>query len=151
MKTVDYPPEQISSSARETILLGEEFGKSLAAGNVVALSGGLGAGKTCFTKGIAAALGITEEVTSPTYTIVCEYEGFIPLRHIDAYRLSGEEDFCLMGGEELVSGNCVVVVEWPEKIAGLLPENTIFVDIEICGEKKTLRRIRKTGCEHTGL
>jgi tRNA threonylcarbamoyladenosine biosynthesis protein TsaE len=141
---VDYPPEQISASANETIRLGKKLGRLLAPGNVVALSGGLGAGKTCFTKGIALALGIIEEITSPTYTIVCEYEGNVPFRHIDAYRLSGEADFELMGGKELIDGNCVVVVEWPEKIARFLPQNTVFVDIEIYGEKRIIR-IRTSG------
>jgi tRNA threonylcarbamoyladenosine biosynthesis protein TsaE len=144
MKAVDYPPEQISASAKETTRLGEKLGRLLAPGSVVALSGGLGVGKTCFTKGIALALGITDVITSPTYTIVCEYEGNVPFRHIDAYRLSGEADFELMGGEELIDGNCVVVVEWPEKIARFLPQNTVFVDIEIY-EKKRIIRMRSGG------
>jgi tRNA threonylcarbamoyladenosine biosynthesis protein TsaE len=121
------------------MLLGKKLGKFLRPGSVVALSGGLGAGKTCFTKGIALALGIREEVTSPTYTIVSEYEGTVPFRHIDAYRLSGEADFELMGGKELIFGNRVVVIEWPEKITGFLPQNTIFIDIEICGKKRKIR------------
>jgi tRNA threonylcarbamoyladenosine biosynthesis protein TsaE len=139
MNVVDYPPEQISASMTETTRLGEKFGRLLAPGSVVALSGGLGAGKTCFTKGIALALGITDVITSPTYTIVCEYEGAIPLRHIDAYRLSGEADFELMGGEELIGEDRVVVVEWPEKIARFLPQSTVFVDIEIYGKKRIIR------------
>jgi tRNA threonylcarbamoyladenosine biosynthesis protein TsaE len=139
MKTVDYPPEQISVSATETTRLGKKLGGLLAPGSVVALSGGLGAGKTCFTKGIALALGISDEITSPTYTIVCEYEGAVPLRHIDAYRLSGEADFELMGGEELIAEDRVVVVEWPEKIARFLPRNTVFVDIELYGKKRIIR------------
>ncbi|MDR2143050.1 MAG: tRNA (adenosine(37)-N6)-threonylcarbamoyltransferase complex ATPase subunit type 1 TsaE [Treponema sp.] len=144
MKTVDYPSEQISGSAKETTRLGKKLGGLLRPGSVVALSGGLGAGKTCFAKGIALALGIHEEITSPTYTIVCEYEGAVPLRHIDAYRLSGEADFELMGGKELVFGDHVVVIEWPEKISRFLPQNTIYVTIEICGKKRTIRT-RKTG------
>jgi tRNA threonylcarbamoyladenosine biosynthesis protein TsaE len=139
MKAVDYPPEQISASAKETMRLGEKLGQILQPGSVVALSGGLGAGKTCFVKGIARALGISDEITSPTYTIVCEYEGAVPLRHIDAYRLSGGADFELMGGEELIDGNFVVVVEWPEKIARFLPQSAVFVDIEIYGKKRIIR------------
>ena len=136
---MDYPPEQISVSAAETMRLGEKLGGFLAPGSVVALSGGLGAGKTCFTKGIALALGISDEITSPTYTIVREYEGAVPLRHIDTYRLSGEADFELIGGEELIDEDRVVVVEWPEKIARFLPQDTVFVDIEIYGEKRIIR------------
>jgi tRNA threonylcarbamoyladenosine biosynthesis protein TsaE len=143
MKAVDYPPEQISSSSGETIVFGRKLGGILDGGSVVALSGGLGAGKTCFTKGIALALGITEDITSPTYTIVSEYEGRLPLRHIDAYRLTGEEDFEHIGGSELLSGGGVTVVEWPEKIAAFLPGSAIFITIEILeGNTRLIRCTR---------
>ena len=140
MKTVDYPPEQISSSSGETIVFGKRLGEILEDGSVVALSGGLGAGKTCFTGGIALALGITEDITSPTYTIVSEYEGRLPLRHIDTYRLSGEEDFEHIGGSELLSGGGVTVVEWPEKIASFLPPGAVFITIEILADNIRLIR-----------
>jgi tRNA threonylcarbamoyladenosine biosynthesis protein TsaE len=138
---VDYPPEQHSSSPQDTFSLGKNLGARLQAGNVVALSGPLGAGKTCFAKGIAAGLGIEEEVTSPTYTIVTEYEspGALILRHIDAYRLDGGADFEAAGGAELLS-DAVVVVEWPEKIASFLPEETLWITIEITGDENRLIR-----------
>lgn len=145
------PCERISSSSEETLSLGEQFGKTLENGAVVALSGPLGAGKTCFVKGIARALGIAEEITSPTYTIVSEYEGRLPLRHIDAYRLSGEEDFENIGGSELLAGEGVTVVEWPEKIAALLPGGAIFVDIGILENNKRMIRYARKDYEHTGF
>lgn len=99
--------------------------------DVAALSGVLGAGKTAFTRGIARALGIDEQVTSPTYTIISEYEGpEARLFHIDAYRLSGEDDFIEAGGLEALEGG-VAVIEWSERIKALLPKHTKFITIKI--------------------
>lgn len=114
--------------------LGEVFGKELKAGDIVAFTGTLATGKTYFTKGIALALLIEEEVTSPTFTIVSEYYGSLPLYHFDLYRLTSYEDFADMGGEEYLYGDGVCVIEWSEKILNDLPKNTIFVDIQIKGE-----------------
>jgi len=112
----------------------------------------LGAGKTCFTRGIARALGITENVTSPTYTIVSEYAArlngqAIPLYHIDAYRLSGDEDFETTGAGELVAQAAgqaagVAVIEWSERIPRSIPAGAITVEIEITGPESRLLRIR---------
>ncbi|MDR2766773.1 MAG: tRNA (adenosine(37)-N6)-threonylcarbamoyltransferase complex ATPase subunit type 1 TsaE [Treponema sp.] len=115
----------------ETEALGEALAGVLRSGNVVALSGSLGAGKTTFTRGIARGLGIEEETTSPTYTIISEYEGVLPLNHIDAYRLGGERDFYEIGGEEVIGGGGVSVVEWPEKISGALPAESVMVSISV--------------------
>jgi tRNA threonylcarbamoyladenosine biosynthesis protein TsaE len=106
---------------------GERLALRLPKGAVVALCGGLGAGKTCFTKGIARGLGITEEITSPTYTIISEYEG--PFYHIDAYRLAGDDDFAALGGEEYLGGDGITVVEWSDRIPGSLPDDAVAVDI----------------------
>jgi tRNA threonylcarbamoyladenosine biosynthesis protein TsaE len=147
MKTVDYPPSQVSASFEETIRLGEKLGVLLEPGSVVALSGGLGAGKTCFTKGIALALGVEGEIISPSYMIMYDYEGRVPLRHIDTYRLLGGEDFDLAGGREMVFWEGITVVEWPEKIAAFLTE-AIRIRIDII---KDGRRLIRYGDEHTGL
>jgi tRNA threonylcarbamoyladenosine biosynthesis protein TsaE len=128
-----------SSSPEETAAWGERLGRSLAGGSVVALRGGLGTGKTCFTKGIARGLGVSEEVTSPTYTIISEYEGSPPLYHIDAYRLSGDEDFRALGGEELLDGGGVSVIEWSERIPRSLPSGAVLVELEFAGGER--RRI----------
>ncbi|AEF82479.1 tRNA (adenosine(37)-N6)-threonylcarbamoyltransferase complex ATPase subunit type 1 TsaE [Leadbettera azotonutricia] len=131
---LDHPAIQKSSSAEETMAIGERIAPLLKRGSVLVLKGPLGAGKTCLAKGIAKALGIEEEVTSPTYTIVSEYEAHsppLPFYHIDAYRLSGDDDFAAMGGEEYLGGDGIAVVEWGERIPNALPPQAIFVEIEI--------------------
>jgi tRNA threonylcarbamoyladenosine biosynthesis protein TsaE len=121
--------------------LGERIARRLDRGSVVALRGGLGAGKTCLTKGIARGLGIDETITSPTYTIISEYQGRLPLYHVDAYRLEGDEDFENLGGEELLYGGGVSVIEWSERIPRSLPENTIGIEIVISGGGRRIIRI----------
>lgn len=112
--------------------LGEACGRTVAGGTVIALRGGLGAGKTTFAKGFALGLGVTDEVTSPTYTIVSEYDGRLRLHHIDAYRLSGPEDFESVGGGDLVADEGgVCLIEWSERIAPSLPPRAIVVDIAV--------------------
>ena len=120
-----------SSSPGETFSLGEGLAPLLEKGDVVALRGPLGAGKTCFVKGIALGLGISEEVTSPTYTIISEYEGKVPVYHIDAYRLGGEEDFISLGGEEIIFGEGISLIEWSERIPGFILSGAYKVDIAI--------------------
>ena len=128
----------VSSTPEETMLLGEQFGSILKPGDIVALEGKLGAGKTVFARGIAKALGVKETINSPTYTIISEYEAeHMPFFHMDAYRLSGDDDFRLAGGEELLYGRGVCVVEWPERIN--LPLSAICVHLEIMEDAK--RRI----------
>ncbi|MDR1948011.1 MAG: tRNA (adenosine(37)-N6)-threonylcarbamoyltransferase complex ATPase subunit type 1 TsaE [Spirochaetaceae bacterium] len=131
-----------STAPGETMAWGERIGRLLPRGSVVALRGGLGAGKTCFAKGIARGLGVDEEITSPTYTIISEYEGSLPLYHIDAYRLAGDEDFCALGAEELLYGNGVSVIEWSERIPRSIPAGAVFVELEFAGEEKRKIRIR---------
>ena len=116
-------------------------------GSVVALRGGLGAGKTALVKGIAVGLGITEPVTSPTYTIISEYTACLegrscPLYHIDAYRLNGDSDFESTGGAELLNGNGIAVIEWGERIPGSVPAGAITVEIEITGPLERIFRVK---------
>jgi tRNA threonylcarbamoyladenosine biosynthesis protein TsaE len=133
----------ISIFPEETIAAGKRLAEFLKPGSVVALRGTLGAGKTCFTKGIARFLGIEEEVTSPTYTIVSEYGGKIPLYHIDAYRLNGDDDFIALGGEEIIGGKGVSVIEWSERIPESIPPEAVIVEFEILpeGKRKIIIRI----------
>ena len=141
--------EHCSASPEETEALGEKFAQKLKSGSVIALKGGLGAGKTCFTRGIARFLGITGNVTSPTYTIVSEYAArlngqTIPLYHIDAYRLVGDEDFEGTGAGEFIDGKAAVrgitVIEWSERIPRSIPKDAITVEIEITGLQSRLAR-----------
>ncbi|MDR3302876.1 MAG: tRNA (adenosine(37)-N6)-threonylcarbamoyltransferase complex ATPase subunit type 1 TsaE [Treponema sp.] len=127
----NFPSSVITSSPEETISVGKRLGALLHRGSVVALRGGLGAGKTWLTKGIALSLGVTEEVTSPTYTIISQYEGRLPLNHIDAYRLQGDDDFAALGAEDLLYGDGVTVIEWSERIPHSIPRNALVIDIAI--------------------
>ncbi|GHU88959.1 hypothetical protein FACS189476_07000 [Spirochaetia bacterium] len=136
-----------TSSPEETVVLGERLAPHLRPGSVLALRGGLGAGKTCLTKGIARGLGITEEVTSPTYTIISEYGGRLPLYHIDAYRLTGDDDFANLGGEEILYGSGVAVIEWSERLPHSLPVDAITIDIEISGGEDRIIHITGLNAE----
>jgi tRNA threonylcarbamoyladenosine biosynthesis protein TsaE len=120
-----------ASSPEDTMALGEAIGRCLRGGTVVALRGPLGAGKTCLTKGIARGLGVDETVTSPTYTIISEYAGRLPLYHIDAYRLEGDEDFLALGGDEILAGGGVSVIEWSERIPRSIPPEALVVELGI--------------------
>jgi tRNA threonylcarbamoyladenosine biosynthesis protein TsaE len=112
--------------------IGEKIAVGLGKGSVVALRGGLGAGKTCLAKGIARGLGIREELTSPTYTIVSEYAaGSLPFYHIDAYRLRGDDDFQAIGGDEYIHGKGIAVVEWSDRISASIPRSAVLVSISI--------------------
>ena len=136
------------ASPEETAALGERLARGLKPGSVVALYGGLGAGKTNFAKGIARGLGVTETITSPTYTIVCEYGacvgGFpVPLYHIDAYRLEGDEDFESTGAGEFIGSGGITIIEWSERIPRFIPENAITVKIDIAaGSQSRILRIQ---------
>lgn len=118
-----------TNSVEETVKAGRMLGELLQQGDVVCLSGNLGTGKTAFTNGIAGALGISGYVTSPTFTIVNEYRGRIPLYHFDVYRIADPEEMFEIGFEEYVEGSGVVVIEWAELISGILPDRYIAVNI----------------------
>jgi tRNA threonylcarbamoyladenosine biosynthesis protein TsaE len=129
--------------------LGERMADVLGPGSVVALRGGLGAGKTCLAKGIARGLKVCSEVTSPTYTIVREYEGALPFYHIDAYRLEGDDDFENTGAGEMLFGKGVSVVEWSERVPRSIPPGAFAVDIEI--REGDLRLFRVSGPKDISL
>ena len=121
-----------TKNEEETLSLGVCLAEHLAKGSIIALTGQLGAGKTCFAKGLARGLGVEEQVTSPTYTIISEYKGKeFKICHIDAYRLGGSEDFSMMGGEEVIFGEDVSIIEWSEIIKDIIPEYAIKVNIKI--------------------
>jgi tRNA threonylcarbamoyladenosine biosynthesis protein TsaE len=115
----------ISRSAAETIEFGRQLARTLKPGDVVALNGDLGAGKTCLVKGIAAGLGITHEITSPTFTLIHEYP---PLAHVDLYRLDSVYG---IGLEEYFGGRWITVIEWAEKIESELPARTKHVRLTV--------------------
>jgi tRNA threonylcarbamoyladenosine biosynthesis protein TsaE len=121
-----------SGSPEETLAIARALGGALRPGDVVALTGDLGAGKTLFCKGVGEALGIPpDRILSPTFTIVTEHEGPVPLTHIDVYRLSGAREADEIGMRELLAGDAVCLVEWAEKIGELLPKDCIRVKFTI--------------------
>lgn len=119
----------ITSSPEETVALGKKIGEMLKNGDVIAMQGTLAAGKTTITKGIAAALGIEDTITSPTFCLISEYQGKMPLYHMDVYRLNGAEDFAELGTDDMIYGNGVSIIEWSEKIITELPRKTILLKI----------------------
>lgn len=117
-------------SFEETVEFGEKLGNVLKSGDIISLSGDLGTGKTAFANGIAKSLGITAYITSPTFTIVNEYEGKLPLYHFDVYRISEPDDMFDIGFEEYINGEGITIVEWGEQIKEILPEEIINVNIK---------------------
>ena len=122
--------EYVTHSRAETEALGERLGARLSAGAVVAFTGDLGAGKTAFVSGMARGLGIGERVTSPTFTIVNEYEGGrLPLFHFDMYRLEGADELFHIGWEDYLTRGGVCAVEWSENVAEAIEPDAVRVDI----------------------
>jgi len=132
----------ITNSEAETIREGENLGRTLESGAIVALYGDLGAGKTAFTRGLAAGLGIHMSVSSPTFTIVNEYPGDIPLFHFDMYRLENENELFDIGWDDYLVRGGVCAVEWSEKVPGAFSPDTIVVGIENLGNDT--RRLKIT-------
>ncbi len=120
-----------TKSPEETIELGKKIGSLLKKGDIIAMQGTLAAGKTTITKGIALSLGIKDDITSPTFCLISEYEGKMPLYHMDVYRLNGIEDFETLGAEDMLYGEGVSIIEWSEKIMEELPKRTIILKIEV--------------------
>lgn len=120
----------MSFSDRETEEWGRRLGQAIKPGSFIALEGDLGAGKTAFTRGIARGLDIDDPITSPTYTLVQEYEGRLPLYHFDVYRLDDSDEILEIGAEEYFYGEGVTVVEWPQRVEDYLPPERLIVRIE---------------------
>ena len=116
-------------SPEETIELGRKIGLKLKKGDIIAMQGTLAAGKTTITKGIAEALEIEDTITSPTFCLISEYYGKMPLYHMDVYRLDGSEDFVNLGTDDMLYGDGVSIIEWSEKIMDELPRKTIVLKI----------------------
>ena len=119
-----------TDSGEQTTNIGWRLGKVLKNGDIICLNGGLGAGKTAFTKGIAIAMGIGGYITSPTFTIVNEYDGTPPLYHFDVYRISSPDEMFEIGFDEYIDGSGVVVIEWADIIKSILPKEYINVEIQ---------------------
>lgn len=119
-----------SFDAKQTEELGRQIAKTAKAGSIFCLSGDLGVGKTVFTKGFAASLGVTDYITSPTFTIVNEYDGDFKFYHFDVYRITDPDELFDIGFEEYIYGDGVCLIEWAEIIKEDLPDSCIWIKIE---------------------
>lgn len=117
----------ITKTPEETQALGRRLSALLAAGDTVCLWGELGAGKTCLVQGICQGLRVAQDVVSPSFTLVNEYEGTVPVAHLDFYRLKGEADLEQLGYDDLFDGRRIVLIEWPERAAAALPKERLDV------------------------
>jgi len=135
----------LSKSASETIRIGKSIGSRLLPGDVVALVGELGAGKTQFIKGLAAGVGIGNPtyISSPSFTLINEYPGEIPFYHIDLFRLEREKEAEELGLEDYFQGGGITAIEWADKIISLLPKEMLFIHIAYTG--KNTRSLEITG------
>lgn len=137
-----------TKSELETIELAQNFESEKFPNMIICLDGELGSGKTIFTKGIANALGIKESITSPTYTIIKEYDGELPLYHMDVYRLENSTD---IGIEEYFTKGGVVVIEWSNIIKDILPEERLEIQFRIIDENKRVLTLTPYGKKYEEL
>ena len=136
-------------SEMETIELAQNFESEKFPNMIICLDGELGSGKTMFTKGIANALGITETITSPTFTIIKEYDGELPLYHMDVYRLDGNTDG--IGIEDYFNKGGVVVIEWASTIKDILPDERLDIKFKVAGENKRILILEPHGKKYEDL
>ena len=124
--------KSITNNADETLQLGKSLGSKLIAGDLVLLFGDLGAGKTCLTQGICLGSGLDKStyIRSPTFTLINEYQGVVPIFHIDLYRLETEEEIMNLGLEEIIYSNAITIIEWPEKLISNKKPNEFKFGIE---------------------
>lgn len=138
----------ISKSPADTENIGKMVGEKINGGTVIAFRGGLGMGKTCFTRGLALGLGSNDTVTSPTFALVNEYlSGRLPLYHFDMYRITGWEDLYSTGFFDYIEAGAVLACEWSENIENALPQDTLFVEFNRIDDLTREIIIRKQG-EH---
>lgn len=129
-----------SSSPEQTAAFARRLARTLPAGTVLAIRGPLGAGKTVFVKGLALGLGVPpREAVSPTFSLIHEHAGEVPLFHADLYRLRGPADVAELGLDDYAERGGILAIEWPERAAGLLPRGTVTVRIDVTGPRE--RRI----------
>ncbi|MFN2590372.1 MAG: tRNA (adenosine(37)-N6)-threonylcarbamoyltransferase complex ATPase subunit type 1 TsaE [Actinomycetota bacterium] len=129
----------MTSSAEQTRAVGEAVAPILRPGDVLSLTGDLGAGKTTFVQGVGRGLGVEQPVVSPTFTLVREYRGTLPIYHLDVYRLSRIQDVLELGFDEMIDEGALVLIEWGDAIEALLPESSLQVELHIADDGETRR------------
>lgn len=144
----------ISKSVEHTTRLGQQLGALLRGGDVVCLSGDLGAGKTALTRGIGAGWGAQEPITSPSFTLVHEHrrtQDTQLLYHVDCYRLNGADDAWSIGLDDMLHSEHVIVIEWPENIRGVLPSERLWIDLSFVDDTQREFTLRATGTHYQML
>lgn len=136
MGDIELEATIVTNNAEETMALGKRLGEKLTAGDVLALFGDLGAGKTTLTKGIAEGMQLAADVHSPTFTLIHEHPGPVPLYHIDLYRLSGEEEVESLGLEEYIYGDGVTIIEWADRMLPELPGERLDITLRMKGDTR---------------
>ncbi|MDP2659952.1 MAG: tRNA (adenosine(37)-N6)-threonylcarbamoyltransferase complex ATPase subunit type 1 TsaE [Dehalococcoidia bacterium] len=147
MKTLDL----VSHSPRQTQALGAFLGRLAKAGDVFLLVGALGAGKTCLAQGLARGLEVPENVTSPTFTLIREYRGRLPLYHVDCYRIDSVQETDELGLEDYLGGQGLCVVEWADKVMEVLPSERLLVHIDYAGDRDRRLRLEAQGTRYERL
>ncbi len=141
-RLVEFPARSVEDTER----LAEQLAECCEPGLVVALKGDLGAGKTTFVRAVARGLGVDpDDVSSPTFVLVHEYSGRLPVYHMDAYRLAGPEELVELGADEYFFGDGVCLVEWADRVEAALPEDRLEVQFEISGERQRRVRLAASG------
>jgi tRNA threonylcarbamoyladenosine biosynthesis protein TsaE len=125
----------LSKSPEETRDLGRKLGMAVSAGDVVALNGDLGSGKSVLARGVLEALGVEGDMPSPSFVIVASYEAAVPVNHIDLYRLDGAGEALDIGLEDLLYSDCISIVEWADRLGNFLPLTSIKVELQAAGER----------------
>ena len=141
-----------TNSSEETKCLGKKIGRFLKECDVIALIGNLGTGKTTIANGLCCGLGVKESyITSPTYTIINQYDGRIPVYHIDLYRLNDSRELYNIGWDEYIYGHGACIIEWADKAAEMLPEEYLMVNIEVTGMDKRKIILQAKGASYKNL
>lgn len=143
--------EIISRSPEQTQRIGVRLGESAWAGSIVLLVGSLGAGKTCLTQGIAWGLGINEYTMSPSFVLIREYQGRLPLYHIDFYRLDRLDEVAELGLDDYLYGRGICVVEWAEKALDVLPKEHMLIQMEYLADTERQLRLKPNGGQYVEM
>lgn len=140
--------EIVSTAPEQSFSFGRQLGQLLQEGSVLCLIGDLGAGKTLLVQGIAQGLGLNEEITSPTFTVMNVYEGTIPVYHFDLYRLESPEQLVDIGFDEYTNGGGIAIIEWPDKFPGFMPDSYLRIELIKTGDNDRLIKVSPQGAHH---
>ncbi|WP_312516895.1 tRNA (adenosine(37)-N6)-threonylcarbamoyltransferase complex ATPase subunit type 1 TsaE [Anaerospora sp.] len=140
--------EIVSTAPEQSFSFGRQLGQLLQEGSVLCIIGDLGAGKTLLVQGIAQGLGLNEEITSPTFTVMNVYEGTIPVYHFDLYRLESPEQLVDIGFDEYTNGGGIAIIEWPDKFPGFMPDSYLRIELIKTGDNDRLIKVSPQGAHH---